>query len=143
MRLQGAHGLNQYFSATDGGVDASRLLYDDGTSSTYLWASGGSLFNPKVEAERAPVRVDGQIGYGPSSAERLYPGSIDAPGLPGLTFEATRDPATGDTTIHEQDPIVVCPTDTYPPTATSCPRFTRPGCSWTAPSPPPMVAGRS
>ena len=67
--------------------------------------------------------MDGQIGYGPFSAERLYPGSIDAPGLPGLTFEATRDPATGDTTIHEQDPIVVCPTDTYPPTATSCPRF--------------------
>ena len=47
VRLQGAHGLNQYFSATDGGVDASRLLYDDGTSSTYLWGFGRLAVQPE------------------------------------------------------------------------------------------------
>ncbi len=123
VRFQGARGYNRFFSATDLGVASSRLQYDDGTSSAYLWNGVGSLINPKAEAERAPMRVDGHIGYGPFSAEQLYPGSFDVPGLPGLAYDASRDPATGDTTIHEHDPIVVCPTDTYPPTLESCPRF--------------------
>jgi hypothetical protein len=124
-RYQGARGFNGYFSATHSSAGSSRLQYADGTSSSYLWGSSGvgSLFNPKAEADRAPLRIDGQIGYGPFSAAFLYAGSIDTPGLPALTYDATRDPATGDTVIHEHDPIVVCPTDTYPPTAESCPHF--------------------
>ena len=123
VRFQGARAFNQYFSATNGGVFASRLQYEDGTSSTYLWGENGSLFDQGLGADRVPVRVDGKVGFGPRTAGLAYPDSLDAPGLPGLTFEATRDPVTGDTTIHEQDPIVVCPTETYPPTPASCPRF--------------------
>ena len=70
---------------------------------------------------RSAVQVDGRDAYGPRSAQFWFE---DNPGLPELSFDAGRDAATGDTTIHESEPMVVCPNAvSFPPTSDTCPRF--------------------
>jgi hypothetical protein len=121
--FQGANAMNDYVGATRGGLWDSRLQYPNGYASTYLWYENGSLRGDEslASGNRSHLRVDGRNAYGPGSANALFP---DNPGLPQLTYDASRDPATGNTTIHETDPIVVCPSETpFPPDAGACPRF--------------------
>jgi hypothetical protein len=121
--FQGASAMNDYSSTTNGGLWDSRLQYADGTSSNYLWYQNAAL--PGSEGTRSFLKVDGRNSYGPYSAHGRFP---DNPGLPQLTYTATRNPTTGVTTIHETDPIVVCPNETpFPPTAGSCTQFTSAG----------------
>jgi hypothetical protein len=134
--FQGANVMNDYVSATEGGLWDSRLQYAPGSASNYLWYANADLSSPEAEGAspktRSSIQVDGRNGYGPYSADRLFNGEAvkgsETPGLPALTFDASRDPGTGDTTIHETDPIVVCPSEApFPPTDASCPNFTGAG----------------
>jgi hypothetical protein len=122
--IQSAHALNDYVSATEGGIWDSRLQYSDGTSSLYLWYGNAGLPHSETDT-RSYLKVDGHNAYGPYAAEEMF---ADHAGLPELTFSVTRNVHTGDYTIHETDPIVVCPNETpFPPTAVSCPNFKRAG----------------
>jgi hypothetical protein len=115
--LQGAHAMNEYGSAFGYGLASSRLQFDQ-ISSNYLWYDNASLGGG--DGGRSLFRVDGRNAYGPRSARDVLP---DNPGFLPLTYTATRDPATGNVTIRESEPLMVCPTETYPPTAGSCPRW--------------------
>lgn len=119
VQYQSARAENDYISAPSGGLWDSRLQYSDGTSSNQLWYENAAL--PRNEGTRSFLKVDGRNAYGPETAEELFPNNA---GFPELTFTAKRNARTGDTTIHEIDPIVVCPNETpFPPTASSCPNF--------------------
>jgi hypothetical protein len=124
--FQGANAMNDYVSATQGGLWDSRLQYPNGYSSTYLWYENAALPGEEpAPAGRSFLKVDGRNAYGPRSARGLFENN---PGLPQLTFDASRDPATGNTTIHETDPVVVCPNETpFPPDAGACPQFNSAG----------------
>ena len=121
--FQGPNAMNDYVSATGGGLYDSRLSYAPGRSSTYLWYGNGFLVGNEhlSSANRSALQVDGRNAYGPEAAYDLL---VNNPGLPSLTYDANRDTATGVTTIHETDPIVVCPSESpFPATALSCPHF--------------------
>ena len=126
VRFQSTRAMNDYVSATGGGLWDSRLQYSDGTSSNYLWYSNASLVGNE-DSVRSFLRVDGHNAYGPDSARNAFPGSADLSGLPALTYSASRNATTGVTTIREVNPIVVCPADTFPPTGVSCPQFNSAG----------------
>lgn len=119
----GAHAMNDFSSAFVGGLWDSRMQYPNGSSSNYFWY-GNAFLGTDPAKNRSAVRVDGRNAYGPDAAETIFP---DNPGFAPLTFSATRNATTGVVTIHESDPMVVCPDKAYPPTALSCPRFKRIG----------------
>jgi hypothetical protein len=123
---QGAHAMNDYVSTTHGGLWDSRLEYSDGTSSNYLWYENAALTRSE-DSTRSYLKVDGKNAYGPYAARYLFSGSADNAGFPVLAFSATRNATTGNTTIRETDPIVVCPGTAFPPTAVSCPHFNSAG----------------
>lgn len=114
--------MNDFHSATDGGLVSSRLDYTDGTSSNFLWNGSAGLLRNEGDA-RSFLRVDGHNAFGPYAAATLFLIAKSNPGMPALTYSVSRNAATGTTTIHETDPIVVCSTDTFPPTSVSCPQF--------------------
>lgn len=117
--FQGAQALNDYNSATHAGLGYSRLNYPDGSSSNYLWNGAGRLGEGEGIASR--ILVGGRDAFGPYSAVTL---PDDIPGAPSLTYSASRNGATGVTTIKESNPLVVCPTAVaYPPTPATCPQF--------------------
>jgi hypothetical protein len=126
LLFQGVNAMNDYVSATDGGLWDSRLQYPNGYSSTYLWYENAALTGSEDgPPARSFLQVDGRNAYGPRAARDLFPSN---PGFPELTFDASRDPGTGNTTIHETDPIVVCPNETpFPPDAGACPQFNSAG----------------
>jgi hypothetical protein len=126
VEFQSAHAMNDYGSTTDGGLWDSRLSNADGTSSNYLWYGNAILAGN--EGTRSYMQVDGHNSFGPyTAAYGTFAGAANSQGLPSLTYSATRNATTGDTTIHETDPIVRCPSDTFPPTAASCPDFVSAG----------------
>jgi hypothetical protein len=121
--FQGPNAMNDYVSASEGGLWDSRLQYDPTHASAYVWYENGALESNEELASnnRSTLQVDGFNAYAPYAARGLFPNNE---GLPALTYDASRDAATGNTTIHETDPIVVCPAETpFPPTAISCPKF--------------------
>jgi len=121
------YALNGFHAATSSGYSTGRLQYADGTSSNYFWDSDANLINNQ-SGTHAALRVDGRNAYGPTTARVAYPGAQDTPGLPALSYSATRNTTTDVVTIHEIDPFVVCPAGApYPPTAGACPTFTSAG----------------
>jgi hypothetical protein len=116
-----AHTWGDFSSAFEGGVWDYKLLYPNGTQSGFFWYGAGRLGNDI--STRSRLKVDGRNAYGPTTAANAFTGAKEIPGLPRLTFSMTRDEQAGTLTIYETSPIVVCPHNTFPPTATSCPRF--------------------
>jgi hypothetical protein len=112
--FQGAHAMNEVRSAFGFGLADTRLQVG-AVASNYLWTGNASL--AYFDGGRSMVRVDGHNAYGPRREWELLPNN---PGFRPLTYSATRDAVTGNVTIRETEPIVKCPTDTYPPTAGSC-----------------------
>jgi hypothetical protein len=70
---------------------------------------------------RSELQVDGANAYTSATAQNINDQAT--PGFPALAHSYSLDPATGNLTIHESDPIVRCPDATYPPDSTSCPSF--------------------
>lgn len=64
--------------------------------------------------------VDGENAYFTYAAGTL---NEDANGFPELEFTYSQGPLTGDTTIHDDEPIVFCSVATFPPTNASCNTF--------------------
>jgi len=123
VEYQGGHAMNDYGSATQAGLWDSRLT-DAGSQSNYLWYRNADL-SLQAGATRSAIQVDGRNAYGPNSAYGIFPNN---PGLPSLTFSSSRNGTTGDTTITEKNPLVLCPSGApYPPTAGSCPKFVTAG----------------
>lgn len=122
VEYQSRYAMSDVHSATDLGLGVTRLLHSDGTSSNVLWNDGSAL-GRNEGGTRSHVKVDGRNAFGPYGAALLYPGSNLAPGFRALTYGVTRNATTGAITVRETDPLVVCPTETFPPTAGSCPQF--------------------
>jgi len=116
--FQGSGAMNEYGSATGNALANSRMLYADGTSGYTFWHYDSSLSGYE-DGVRSRIQVDGKNAYGPASAEERIPNATQLAGFPGLTSSASRNASTGSTTIHEADPLVRCPDETYPPSA-SC-----------------------
>ncbi len=86
----------------------------------FAWPSDGT---------RDMILVDGHPAYTPWGSLSAWAvsnsGSSDVPGIQGVTVDAAVDAASGDLTIHETTPLVVCSPspDTYPATSDSCSSF--------------------
>ncbi len=83
----------------------------------YFYSANGSDSSP---ATRSQIQVDGANGYLADTAKQI---SENATGLPAVSFSYDFDPSNGDLTIHDSEPVVMCPEATYPPSSASCPSF--------------------
>ena len=117
-----AHAMNDYASVSGGGLWDTHLQYADGSSSAYLWY-GNAVLHINENGLRASLQVDGRNAYPPDAAQDAFVGAQLNPGFQALSFSSSRNTTTGVTTIHETDPIVVCSTNTFPPSAATCPTF--------------------
>ncbi len=70
---------------------------------------------------RSEIQVDGANAYTPDAAEDINKEA--SPDFPTFSYSYSQNPANGNLTIKESDPIVKCPEATYPPTPVSCPMF--------------------
>lgn len=74
---------------------------------------------------RSEIQVDGANAYLPATAKRIN--SAGTPGFPPLSYSFSQDPSNGNLTIHETDPIVVCPDPSFPPSSIKCSSFASAG----------------
>lgn len=114
----GGCGLDDSFvydSASD--VPFNPLFYCNG----YLYYRDNFT---DATSTRSELQIDGANAYTSFTADILFE---DNPGLPPLSYKATRDPGTGDLAIDDAEDIVKCPTSTFPATAVSCPQFVKTG----------------
>lgn len=100
-------------------------LYSGLVNTTITFYCNPGLFSGTYPTStRSELQVDGKNAYAPGAAANINPAGT---GLPAVTETYTVDKATGNTTITETDPIVVCAQPDYPPTDTSCATFTSAG----------------
>lgn len=119
VEYQSANAMNDYCSASCGGLWDSRLSYSDGSSSNYLWYAN-ALLSGNDGGVRSGLQVDGRNAYLPRAARFIFPNN---PGFQALSYTASRNATTGRTTIRAVEPVVVCPSNTFPATNVSCPKF--------------------
>lgn len=110
---------NEYSSVGEGDVYDAFLLDPTYFATTNTYASGHSLFATALPT-RSELQVDGANAYPPYQAKQI---DADATGLPALSYSYGLDAHTGDLVIHVTEPLVRCPSTTFPPTATSCASF--------------------
>ncbi len=100
-----------------------------GITSTVFFANSFLWYGNEEEMgdTRSEIQVDRRNAYVPAAAQALFSGSQDNPGFPALTWNFSQNTRTGDVTITETDEIARCTgsssSSTYPPTATTCPKF--------------------
>jgi Divergent InlB B-repeat domain/PASTA domain len=102
-------------------------LYDAAfANTTVTFACNAGLLGADSSATptRSEAQVDGANAYAPAQAFFI---NSHATGLPTLTNTYSVDTATGNVVVHEADPLVKCPSVTYPPTTTSCSSFVSTG----------------
>jgi hypothetical protein len=110
---------NEYSSVGEGDLYDAFLLDPAYFATTNTYASGHSLFTTALPT-RSELQVDGANAYPPYQAEQI---NANAAGLPALSYTYSLDAHTGDLVIHVTEPLVRCPSTTFPPTATSCASF--------------------
>ncbi len=120
---QSAGAMNDYCSASCGGLWDSRLQFPGGAASNELWYGNGTLFGSTDNGTRSALQVDTRNAYLPKAADQLFSGSDANSGFKGMSFSASKNPTTGTTTVRSVEPVVRCSTNTYPATAASCPSF--------------------
>jgi hypothetical protein len=74
---------------------------------------------------RSEIQVDGANAYGPARADQINPDA--SPGFPALTYSYSLNPANGNLTLTETNPLVKCPDATFPASDTTCPSFVSTG----------------
>lgn len=102
-------------------------LYDQTLANTTItFACNAALLGGEsaTKPTRSELQIDGADAYAPATAFLI---NSSAKGLPAVTATYTLNPATGDTVIHETDPLVKCAGATYPPTPSSCSSFASTG----------------
>ncbi|HZO77045.1 MAG TPA: hypothetical protein VFB39_03315 [Solirubrobacteraceae bacterium] len=115
----GTCGLcDSYLQDVAGGV-TSIVFY----ANSFLWY-GNEEQNGNTRSE---IQVNGRNAYVPAAAQALFTNSDDNPGFPAFSWHFSQNSLTGDVTITETDGIARCTgsssSSSYPPTATSCPKF--------------------
>jgi len=111
-----------YVSLSGCGVLDGYLYDSTQANTTITFACNGGLLSRETlnKPTRSEVQVDTANAYGAAQAFSI---NSDAQGLPTLTDTYTVDAATGNVVLHEIDPLVKCPSATYPPDTTSCSSF--------------------
>jgi hypothetical protein len=113
------------------GIADSGVYGPGPTRSVSLFYCGA--FAWPTDGTRDMILVDGHPAYTPWGSLSAWAvansGSTDVPGIQSVTVDAAVDPASGDLTIHETTPLVVCNPgpDTFPATADSCSSFASAG----------------
>ncbi len=112
-----AGGYASYSSIGNAGLGAMKL-----TGGPFLFNANGALQDSvPLGGAQASVLVDGQPAFTPYVANLSSPG---ASGKPAITSHTTTvDPATGDTTITDVEPLVSCANNAAPDGA-GCQAFT-------------------
>jgi hypothetical protein len=115
-------GVFDYVSLGNCGLFDGFLYGPKFVNTTVTYACNGGLLgrDSAAASTRSDVQIDGSNAYAPAAAFLI---NSNATGLPTLTYTYTVDKATGNVAIRESDPLVKCPTATYPPTAASCSNF--------------------
>lgn len=105
----------------DGYLNGSNL--DVATTTFYCndWLDTHNDFTNGAGSTRSELRIDGANAYGAWGAYSINQSASS--GFPAVKYSLKVDPITGQTTIHDSEPLVKCPHATFPPTSTSCPRF--------------------
>jgi hypothetical protein len=119
-------GAFDYASLGNCGI-ADGYLYDSTFANTTItFACNAALLGRETTTKptRSELQIDGANAYAPAAASVI---NSAATGLPTVTTTYTLDTATGDIVIHETDPLVKCPSTTYPPTTSSCSSFVSTG----------------
>jgi hypothetical protein len=111
-------GAFDYVSLADCGI-YDGYLFDPTLAfmTTTFYCNAGLFGNAGTRSE---LQIDGKDAYAPYAADGINP---NATGLPAVTYTDTLDPATGNLTIHETDPLVKCTDTTWPPDSTKCATF--------------------
>jgi hypothetical protein len=118
---------NDYNSAGNCGLDDGYLFNSDMESTTTTWYCNDwfwwyeNYVGGPDESTRSQIQVDGADAYTPSTANDINPAG--SPGFPELDYDYSVDPATGNLTITESQPIVKCPDAGFPPDSSTCPSF--------------------
>lgn len=115
-------GAFDYASLGTCGVDDGYLYDPTFANTTVTFACNAGLLGGEsaTKPTRSELQTDGANAYAPATAFAV---NSAATGLPAVTTTYTLDAATGDITIRESDPLVKCPSATYPPAAASCSSF--------------------
>jgi hypothetical protein len=114
-----------YRSLGECGVYDGYLFTGLALTTTTFYCNPGLFSGTFPTSSRSELQVDGTNAYSPGTAADIT--QRQGAGLPSVTDAYTVDPATGNTTITETDPIVKCAQATYPPTPTSCATLTSAG----------------
>jgi glucodextranase-like protein/PASTA domain-containing protein len=120
--------LNDFESMASCGLcDTYLFVPGTMTASNAIWYANAGLYgNLNGVNGRTGVQVDGASAYSGSSVSAVGGGKlVDNPGFPALSVKETVNPSTGDLTIDETAPYVVCAEDrsVFPPTDASCASF--------------------
>src|SRR5262249_18326305 len=83
-------------------LTASFAYYDVFNCGAYLWRA------PQGVGSRAAAVIDGSSAYASYSAESLFAGSANNPGLPALTWSGTVDTTTGNAGLSDVESWVKC-----------------------------------
>ena len=119
-----SHAADDYLSASGCGIDDGYLYDSSLVNTTTTWYCDDYYWNTTADRSRSEIQVDGSNAFGPASAENINSG---ATGLPVLKFSSGIDAKTGNTVIHESDPIVKCTNPTFPATPATCTSFVSTG----------------
>jgi hypothetical protein len=124
-------GLVALNAASDLGIASANLwtqpLLDP---SQGIWFGNAYFFfKSSFEPTRSELRVDGADAYGPASAFFAFPEAQTEPGFPTLGYSDSLNLASGDLTVDDTEPMVICSPApaTYPPSAGSCSSFATAG----------------
>ncbi len=124
LYFQGLDGGDDYTALGDCGLDDGYLLDSTDSLTTLTWYCNAFLGDADAAANptRSEIQVDGVNAYTPRTAEEINPAATS--GFPAVSsYSYSRDTTTGNGVIHETDPIVKCPSATYPATNVTCPSF--------------------
>ena len=120
-------GAFDYVSVGDCGVYDGYLFDPTLAYTTTTFYCNAGLFQRRLEQQPdalgAPDRRQGRV-RALSGRLRSTP---SATGLPAVSYTYSLDPATGNLTIHETDPLVKCTDTSYPPDTTKCATFVSAG----------------
>ena len=125
-----ATAWNDYNAFDSCGLCDGGLKLADGSSGPPLWFWNASVDGPfqlrtvaGLQAKIPSITVDGNAAYAGFFASRINP---DAESRPHTSFSRKINPATGQATITETQPLVSC--ESFPAeTAADCPGFTSTG----------------
>lgn len=90
----------------------------------FLWWENGRKASGFASPTRSDLQVDGNDAFLPGNIASIFSGAESLAGFPTLSEKYSLDPATGNLTIEEGEPVVRCsPGGAFPPSAGTCSAF--------------------